>query len=88
MVMKQLDALGGRSWFPKLHHFSTAKFDSVESSFEQHWDYCNKVGSFKPDEENVQTRRRLQAAVLAAKGGASWDAAVAHAWQTCPLLTR
>jgi hypothetical protein len=84
-AMRELKSLGGESIFPRLHHFASDKFASAPSTFQQHWDYCEKVQEFR-DGNNDQTCRRIQAAVQAKKAGSTWERAIERAWQRFPAL--
>jgi hypothetical protein len=84
-AMRDLKALDGEGWFPKIHHFASDKFASSPSTFEQHWGYCQRVQSFRDGNNDVPCRR-IRTVVDAKQAGATWEDAIARAWQRYPAL--
>lgn len=87
-AMEALEAEGGAGYFERIHHFASPKFRSDPSTFQEHWDYCGGVQSFRDDGNNDQTCRRIQAVVQHRKRGATWDRAIQRAWEQFPALSK
>lgn len=86
-VLKELEVLGGCSYLPQLHHFSSNKFRSSPPSFKTHKGYSAGTDESKGG-ENEQTRKRIKAAIELVKSGSSWDEAIVASWIRFPILTR
>lgn len=87
-AMTELKALGGAAYFEQIHHFASDKFKTPASPFQTHWDYCGAKDSFRGGGNNDQTCRRIKAVIENRKAGATWERAIARAWQQFPALSK
>ncbi len=86
-MARELRELSIESSFQRIHHFSSKRFATPQSTLNQFERYSERVSDFH-DGENAQTIKRALAVVENAKGGSSLEDAIADAWRAFPLVTR